>query len=81
MLQVQEWEDRARMSARILVAAFGDAGHAFPAISLSLALRDAGCAVLVISEELDELFEIADRLQVMARGKLSPSIARRSSAA
>ncbi|MGC8806960.1 MAG: ABC transporter ATP-binding protein [Thiomonas sp.] len=41
-----------------------------------LALRDAGCAVLVISEELDELFEISDRLQVMARGRLSPSIAR-----
>ena len=40
-----------------------------------LALRDAGCAVLVVSEELDELFELSDRLHVMARGKLSPSIA------
>jgi len=40
-----------------------------------LALRDAGCAVLVVSEELDELFEICDRLQVIAHGKLSPSIA------
>jgi ABC-type uncharacterized transport system ATPase subunit len=39
-----------------------------------LALRDAGCAVLVVSEELDELFEMADRLHVMARGRLSPSI-------
>ncbi|MGA8513777.1 MAG: ABC transporter ATP-binding protein [Burkholderiaceae bacterium] len=39
-----------------------------------LALRDAGCAVLVVSEELDELFEIADRLQVMARGRISPSV-------
>ncbi len=37
-----------------------------------LALRDAGCAVLVVSEELDELFEITDRLYVMARGRLSP---------
>jgi general nucleoside transport system ATP-binding protein len=39
-----------------------------------LALRDAGCAVLVVSEELEELFELSDRLQVMAKGRLSPSI-------
>jgi general nucleoside transport system ATP-binding protein len=42
-----------------------------------LALRDAGCAVLVVSEELDELFEICDRLQVIAQGRLSPSVATR----
>ena len=40
-----------------------------------LALRDAGCAVLVVSEELDELFEVCDRMVVMARGRLSPSVA------
>jgi ABC-type uncharacterized transport system ATPase subunit len=40
-----------------------------------LALRDAGCAVLVVSEELDELFQICDRLQVIAQGRLSPAIA------
>jgi simple sugar transport system ATP-binding protein len=40
-----------------------------------LALRDAGCAVLVVSEELEELFEVADRLHVIAKGRLSPSIA------
>ncbi len=39
-----------------------------------LQLRDAGCAVLVVSEELDELFEISDRLLVIAQGRLSPSI-------
>jgi simple sugar transport system ATP-binding protein len=39
-----------------------------------LELRDAGCAVLVVSEELDELFELSDRLYVMARGCLSPSV-------
>jgi simple sugar transport system ATP-binding protein len=53
-----------------------DVGAAAQIRAELLALRDAGCAVLVISEELDELFEIADRLQVIARGKLSPSIAR-----
>ena len=41
-----------------------------------LALRDAGCAVLVVSEELDELFEICDRLHVIAKGRLSPSVPR-----
>ncbi len=39
-----------------------------------LALRDAGCALLVVSEELDELFEISDRLIVMARGRVSPAL-------
>jgi ABC-type uncharacterized transport system ATPase subunit len=41
-----------------------------------LALRDAGCAVLVVSEELEELFEICDRLHVIAKGRLSPSVDR-----
>ena len=40
-----------------------------------LALRDKGCAVLVISEEIEELFILSDRLQVIAKGQLSPSIA------
>lgn len=42
-----------------------------------LALRDAGCAVLVVSEELEELFEVSDRLHVIAKGRLSPSLPRR----
>ena len=36
-------------------------------------LRDGGVAVLVVSEELDELFEICDRLAVIAQGRLSPA--------
>jgi general nucleoside transport system ATP-binding protein len=39
-----------------------------------LRLRDEGCALLIVSEELDELFEISDRLLVIAQGKMSPSI-------
>jgi simple sugar transport system ATP-binding protein len=42
-----------------------------------LKLRDEGCAVLVVSEELEELFELCDRMHVIAKGKLSPSIATR----
>ena len=41
-----------------------------------LKLRDTGCGVLVVSEELDELFEICDRLYVMAKGQMSPSLSR-----
>ncbi len=37
-------------------------------------LRDSGVAVLVISEELDELFMISDRIAVLAEGRLSPAI-------
>ena len=53
-----------------------DVGAAAQIRAALLALRDAGCAVLVVSEELDELFELSDRLHVMAQGRLSPSISR-----
>ena len=53
-----------------------DVGAAAQIRGAILALRDAGCAVLVVSEELDELFEISDRLHVMAKGQLSPSLRR-----
>jgi len=39
-----------------------------------LALRGRGAAVLVVSEDLDELFLLCDRLQVIARGRLSPAL-------
>ena len=41
-----------------------------------LKLRDAGSAVVLVSEELDELFELSDTLRVMAGGRLSPPIAK-----
>ncbi|MDH4391814.1 MAG: ABC transporter ATP-binding protein [Aquabacterium sp.] len=51
-----------------------DVGAAAQIRGALLKLRDAGCAVLVVSEELEELFEISDRLQVIAAGRLSPSV-------
>jgi len=39
-----------------------------------LDLRDAGVAILVVSEELEELFQITDRLYVISSGTLSPSL-------
>ena len=53
-----------------------DVGAAAQIRGAILALRDAGCAVLVVSEELEELFEISDRLHVIAKGRLSPSLDR-----
>jgi simple sugar transport system ATP-binding protein len=35
-----------------------------------LAARDAGCAILLVSAELDELDGLADRVAVMYRNKL-----------
>lgn len=35
-------------------------------------LRDDGAAILIVSEEIEELFEICDRIGVMYRGYLSP---------
>jgi general nucleoside transport system ATP-binding protein len=52
-----------------------DVGAAAEIRAELLRLRDTGSAVLVVSEELDELFELSDRMVVMARGRLSPSIA------
>jgi simple sugar transport system ATP-binding protein len=53
-----------------------DVGAAAQIRAELVALRDAGCALLVVSEELDELFEISDRLVVIAKGRMSPSIKR-----
>ncbi len=65
-------------SPRVLVVAqptWGvDVGAAAQIRGEILALRDGGCGVLVISEDIDELFEITDRLQVIARGRLSPPL-------
>ena len=35
-------------------------------------LRSQGTAILVISEELEELFEVSDRIAVIANGRMSP---------
>ncbi|MEW6630417.1 MAG: ABC transporter ATP-binding protein [Pseudomonadota bacterium] len=41
-------------------------------------LSRAGTAVFVVSEELDELFEICDRLLVICQGQVSPPLVRTS---
>lgn len=39
-----------------------------------LDLRDTGVAILIISEEIEELFAITDRIHVINSGQLSPSL-------
>ena len=51
-----------------------DVGAAAQIRAELVAMRDAGCAVLVISEELDELFEISDRLIVIAKGRMREAV-------
>jgi simple sugar transport system ATP-binding protein len=34
-------------------------------------MRDAGCAVLVVSSELDEILALADRVLVMNQGRVT----------
>ena len=64
-----------RQQPKVMIAAqptWGvDVGAAAQIRQALLDLRDHGVAVLVVSEELDELFEICDRLAVIAQGRLS----------
>jgi simple sugar transport system ATP-binding protein len=48
-----------------------DAGAAASIRQAIIDLSRAGSAVLVISQDLDEIFEIADRIAVISRGQLS----------
>lgn len=64
---------------KLLVAAHPtwgvDVGAAAAIHRALIALRDAGAAILVISEDLDELFQISDRIAALSSGKLSPLVA------
>lgn len=66
------------LAPRVLIASqptWGvDVGAAAAIRQKLIDLRDAGAALLVVSEELDELFEICDRIQVMFRGRLSEPV-------
>jgi simple sugar transport system ATP-binding protein len=51
-----------------------DAGAAATIRQALIDLAARGSAVLVISQDLDELTEIADRIAVMFHGRLSPPL-------
>lgn len=62
---------------KLLVAAHPtwgvDIGAATAIHQAIIALRDSGAAILVISEDIDELFQISDRLCAICDGEISPS--------
>ncbi|MTI12240.1 ABC transporter ATP-binding protein [Sansalvadorimonas verongulae] len=49
-----------------------DVGAANTIHQALIALRDQGAAIVVISEDLDELFQISDRIGALCHGQLSP---------
>jgi ABC-type uncharacterized transport system ATPase subunit len=67
-----------RLAPRVMLVAqptWGvDVGSAALIHQALIDLRDSGVAVLIISEELDELFLLCDRLAVLARGRLSDAL-------
>ncbi len=48
-----------------------DAGAAAAIHQALMDLRDQGCAILVVSQDLDELFAVSDRIAVISHGRLS----------
>ena len=48
-----------------------DAGSAASIRNELIALRARGCAILIVSEDIDELYQLADRLIVIAGGRVS----------
>jgi simple sugar transport system ATP-binding protein len=63
---------------RILVAAQParglDEGAVAAVHERILEARRAGCAVLLISEDLEEVMALADRIQAIVGGRLSPPV-------
>jgi simple sugar transport system ATP-binding protein len=65
----------ARLSSKFMIVAqptWGvDVGAAQLIRQALIDLRDRGVGLLILSEELEELFMICDRIAVLARGRLS----------
>ncbi len=60
-----------RAAARSLSGGGVDAGAVAGIHRDLIALADAGTAILVVSQDLDELFAICDRIAVICHGRLS----------
>ena len=63
-----------RIASQVLIAAYPSRGLDVGAINTMMQyfveLRDAGVGVVLISEELEELFNLSDRIAVMFHGKV-----------
>lgn len=54
-----------------------DVGAATAIHQAILDLKEGGTAVLMVSEDLDEIFELCDRIAVIGDGKMSPAVRNR----
>jgi general nucleoside transport system ATP-binding protein len=63
-----------RIASKVLVAAYPSRGLDVGAINTMMRylaeIRDAGAAIVLVSEELDELFNLSDRIAVMFQGEI-----------
>jgi ABC-type uncharacterized transport system ATPase subunit len=63
-----------RIAHKVLIAAYPSRGLDVGAINTMLRyiveLRDAGAGIILISEELDELLNLSDRIAVLYEGKI-----------
>jgi len=68
-----------RIADKVLIAAYPSRGLDVGAINTMMRylveLRDAGVGVLFISEELEELFNLSDRIAVMFHGRIMGVVA------
>ena len=58
-----------------------DAGATLAIHEAIMALAQAGAAVVIISQDLDEIFILADRIAVIAGGRMSEPVPARSATA
>jgi len=67
-----------RIASKVLIAAYPSRGLDVGAINTMMRylveLRDAGVGVLFISEELEELFNLSDRIAVMFHGEIMGTV-------
>lgn len=67
-----------RIASKVLIAAYPSRGLDVGAINTMMhylvELRDAGVGVLFISEELEELFNLSDRIAVMFHGRIMGAV-------
>jgi len=54
-----------------------DAGAALAIHEAIMALAEGGAAVMIISQDLDEIFVLADRIAVIAGGRISTPVLKR----
>jgi ABC-type uncharacterized transport system ATPase subunit len=75
LILARELETQPRLLVAVQPTRGLDVGAIERVHQLILDLRSAGAAILLISEELDELFAVADRIDVMYEGRITGSFA------